>query len=344
MTSRVPSVTFRYSHTIGRIEFTGSGFDNPVAMALGNEDRIYVVNRSSEDRNAQRVTICTVGEDYIGEFARGPARGAASKAPPLDGSLVWPTSIALDSECNVYVADEWLNRIAIFTRDGEWIGAWGIHGNRDGQIYQPSGIAFDPQYDLYVVDSGNNRIQKFTKDGKFLTKWGRQGSGDGEFNLPWGIDIDQQANVYVADWHNDRIQKFSPDGRFLMKFGSSGKADGEFHCPTDIAVDNDGIIYVADWGNDRLQAFDSDGTFIARMTGDATISRWAKQKLDSNPDMWQQRDVAHGMEMEKPFWGPVAVEVDGQGHIYVADSMRQRIQVYRKLAPIFLGLYDNARL
>ena len=338
MTTRVTGATFQYSHTIGRAEFAGPGFRNPVDMVRGEGDLMYVVNRSLEYRpDGKRVTICTVGEDYIGEFARGVTTTGDSPLVESDGSLIWPTSIALDTQGNAYVADEWLNRISMFTKDGEWIGKWGTPGEGDGEINRPSGLAFDSDDHLYLVDSLNHRIQKFTKDGKFLFKWGREGSGDGEFNMPWGIDIDKRGDVYVADWRNDRIQKFTPDGQFLMKFGAPGKGDGELNLPTSVAVDEEGIIYGTDWGNDRLQVFSSDGSFVTKMTGDATISAWGKDKVDANPEMWQEREIAQGLEREKDFWGPIAVEVDSQGRIFVVDSARARIQVYRKQRPYFFG-------
>lgn len=342
MPNQVLGVTFQYSHTIGRGEAAGTGFTYPVALARGDEDLIYVLSRGSEYRpDSMRVTICTVGEDYVGEFARGaPGRNEA----PYPDALVWPTSIALDQDGNVYVADEWRNRIYTYTRDGEPTGKWGTAGQGDGELDQPAGLAFDGDDNLYVVDSGNHRTQKFTRDGHFLTQWGRAGSGDGEFDLPWGIDIDRNGDVYVADWRNDRVQKFTPDGQFLLKFGASGTGDGELNRPTGVAVDKDGIIYVTDWGNDRLQVFDRSGQLMAKMSGDATVSQWGKAKLDANPDMWKEREVAQGLEREKLFWGPIAVEVDDQERVFVVESARNRIQVYRKQAPVFLGQYDGARL
>ena len=152
------------------------------------------------------------------------------------------------------------------------------------------------------------------------------------------------CNVYIADWRNDRIQKFSAEGRFLVKFGSSGTGNGEFNRPTGVAVDQEGLIYVTDWGNDRLQIFEPTGTFMAKMTGDATVSKWGRQKLDANSDMWQQREIAQGLDREKRFWGPVAVGVDDQDRIFVVEPPRARVQVYRKIAPYFVGQYDNARL
>ena len=450
MTTQIQGATFRYSHTIGRGEEAGTGFKNPVALALGAGDVMYVVSRAYDYRgDSKRITICTVVEDYIGEIGNsgrlgGEMMDTGESAAP--GSLVWPTDIALDSEENVYVSDEWLNRIAIFTKDGDWIGAWGIRGGGDGELDQPSGIHFDKEDNLYVVDTGNHRIQKYTKDGQFLSQWGHEGSGDGEFNMPWGIEVDANGDVYVADWRNDRIQKFTADpiaiftkdgdwigawgirgggdgeldqpsgihfdkednlyvvdtgnhriqkytkdgqflsqwghegsgdgefnmpwgievdangdvyvadwrndriqkftadGQFLMKFGSSGKGPGEFNRPTDVAVDKEGLIYVADWDNDRLQVFDALARFIAEITGDATLSKWGETKLDANPEMRLQREIAQGLEREKFLRGPIGVEVDDQDRIFIVDSQRNRIQIYRKLPPFFLGRYDGGRL
>ncbi len=338
----VREATFRFSHCIGRRENIGPGFSNPADIACGPDERLYIINRAEDDRpDAIRITIFNAREDYIGEFGRGrPERG---EKPSPDG-MAWATSIALDHSGNVYVGDEWLSMIFMFTGDGDWIGRWGVAGHGDGELDRPAGLAFDSEDNLFVTDSRNNRIQKFTKDGEFLAKWGREGTGDGEFNMPWGIDTDTQDNVYVVDWRNDRIQKFTPDGQFLMKFGSSGSGDGQFNRPAGIAVDKEGIIYVTDWGNDRLQIFDTDGQFLTKFTGDATLSNLAKLKLDSNPDTWKEREISQYLEREKLFWRPRGLDVDDKGRVFVLDSTRSRIQVYRKLIPTFYGLYDGPRL
>ncbi|GIT02273.1 MAG: hypothetical protein CM1200mP27_08980 [Chloroflexota bacterium] len=182
---------------------------------------------TSTGPDGKRITICTVDEEYIGEFARGVHTAGVTDIVTDDGSLIWPTSVALDKTGNVYVADEWLNRISIFTKDGEWIGKWGTEGNGNGEINKPSGMVFDTDDNMIMVDSQNNRIQKLTKNGEFISSFGTRGSGNGEFNLPWGIDLDADDNIYVADWRNDRIQKFTKNGVFLMAIGTSGIEPGE---------------------------------------------------------------------------------------------------------------------
>ena len=299
MVTEIAPITFQYSHTIGRQENrSGTGFFYPVAITRDEENLLYVLSRGSETPAffpCKRVTVFTVDEELVREFGtKVPPEDADASAP--DGTFMWPTAVALDKAGNAYVADEWLNRISVFDKDGECVGKWGTLGDGDGEFNRPSGLAFDAEDNLYLVDSVNHRVQIFTKEGKFLSKWGGSGSGDGEFSYPWGIEIDHNGDVYVADWRNDRIQKFAPDGQFLMKFGTSGQEDGEFNRPTGVAVDRDGIIYVTDFKNDRLQVFDADGSFITKLTGEATLSKWGRERVALDPTMLRGREMAQGLE------------------------------------------------
>ena len=318
----VTTRSFHYTHTVGRMEYGGAGFRNPLDMALGEDGTIYVVNRSRQDRvEGVRVTVCNLEEDYLREFGHFGEE---------DGEFVWPVSIALDKDENVYVADQWLHRISVFDKGGEFLGKWGEGGQGDGQLNQPFGMAFDGEDNLYVVDSDNNRVQKFTRDGKFLGKWGEAGTGPGQFNRPWGITIDHKGDVYVADWRNDRVQKFTAEGEFLAQFGSSGSGVGQFMRPTNVAVDKEGDMYVADWGNHRVEALTSDGRHITTFTGDATLSQWGQDKLNANPDMVKARSLVRDFGAERQFYYPVAIEIDSQGRLMVLEASRHRIQVYQK--------------
>jgi DNA-binding beta-propeller fold protein YncE len=332
---------YRYSHTIGFYAQNGRGFNNPVDVARGHDGVLYVLNRAGSDVELRmlykRVTMCTLDEDYLGEFSSGGTE---------DGQLMWPAAITIDAEGNVYISDEALHRISIFDAQGRFLGKWGIRGSGVGMFDRPAGLAFDQDQHLLVVDGLNNRIQRYTKDGRFLGQWGTGGRGPGELNLPWGIAVDRAGAVYVADWRNDRIQKFDAQGTFLASYGTSGRGDGEFSRPSGVAVDGEGNIYVADWGNERVQGLSPEGGFLAKFRGESGLSKWGESYFIANQDELEERQKANlepelslspsddlreeSASIEKFFWGPISVKVDDQGRLYVVESCRHRIQVYRK--------------
>jgi DNA-binding beta-propeller fold protein YncE len=314
------------------------GFNRPVALAVGTGNTIYVLNRGSEQIKDTPWNRTQVGA-RVGKFTIGPVPGdeefVADISQPGDslGQLIWPAGMALDSQENVYVTDEWLNRVSIFDTDGHFLRAWGTAGSEDGAFNRPSGMAIDPQDVLYIVDSCNHRVQTFTQDGTFLSTWGSFGSAPGQFNAPWGITLDQQGYVYVADHKNHRVQKFTPDGEFLIQFGSYGTGKRQLNRPTDVTVDPDGDVYICDWANHRVQIFDPEGEMITGLSGDAQeLSKWAKMTLATNPGAMQRRREVPNLEREWRFALPTAVVFDTtHNRLIVADTQRARLQIYNKL-------------
>ena len=341
MVTEIAPLIFEYSHTIGRQEVrSGNGFFNPVAITRDQDNLLYVLSRGTETPAffpCKRVTVFTQDEEFVRDYGQKVPPDDADESTP-NGSFMWPTSVALDSQGNTYVSDEWLNRISVYNNDRGWVDQWGTPGDADGELDRPSGLAFDKEDNLYVVDSRNHRVQVFTKGGKFLFNWGEYGDGDGQFDCPWGIEIDKNGDVFVADWRNDRIQKFASDGRFLMKFGASGQGDGEFNRPTGIAVDKESVVYVADFKNDRVQVFDAGGTYITQLTGEGTLSKWGRERVELDPVAVRGREVAQGLrDREKLFRGPIAVEVDDEGRVFILEVASHRLQIFRKQTAMFQG-------
>jgi DNA-binding beta-propeller fold protein YncE len=315
----------RYSHTIGRLVQTGPGFNSPVDVATAPGGRLYTVNRSNlgqAPRNYLRVTICTIDEEYIGQFTRF-GRG--------DGEITWPTSVAVDRDGNVYVSDEERHDVQVFDRDGNFLRRWGSLGSGPGQFNHPSGLAADQEGNVLVVDSLNNRVQKLTPDGRMLLIWGEAGAGPGQFNLPWGIGADRQGRVYVADWRNGRVQQFSPDGSYLTSFGDRD-GEGRLDRPAGVGVDSVGNVYVSDYGQDTVQVYEPDGRLLTTLHGDATISKWGAQYVAADPEMTALR-AQHAETIaawERLFTGPIGIAVDEQDRIIIADSGKHRLQVYQR--------------
>ena len=330
--------TFTYSHTIGFLAATGRGFTNPVDLAINSQGVLYVLNRAGPETPirlpSKRVSMCTIDEEFLGEFGTGGTG---------DGEFWWPSSIAIDRQDRVYVADEGLQRVTIFSKDGEYLGKWGQKGTGEGQLEYPSSLSFDNNDNLWMTDSGNHRVQRFTSDGKFISAWGQRGSGYGQFEAPWGLALSDDGDIYVSDWGNDRIQRYDTTGRLIEEFGGLPQGDA-IHRPAGLAVDAEGNIYVADWGNERVKVLGPDGSLLASLRGESVDSKWAADYFDANPEEGRLRNEADlepeldpparrdreiSAGVERFFWGPTAVKLDGQGCLYVVDCLRHRLQIYR---------------
>ncbi len=342
LTETVAGRTYDYSYNVGRNAQSGMGFQGPLSMAQGVDGVVYVVNRGAEtignvDWNrtgfGQRISRMKLGrasgeEEYLGEFSRyGDG----------DGQLIWPAGIAADKNGLVYVTDEWLNRVSVFDKDGNYLRHWSTVQPGDEDPNGSCRIAISGEGTIYITDGRSHKVRRFKTDGTFLGTWGTKGSGDGQFDSPWGITIGPDEKIYVADSNNHRVQKFTPDGNFETKFGGPGTKRGDLYYPSDVAVDPDGDVYVCDWsknrwGLGRVHIFNADGEFLTSLSGDAQqLSSWAQQTVDANDDYAKRRREVRSTEPEWTFAQPTGVEFDSENQrLIVTDTQRSRLQIYNK--------------
>lgn len=205
---------YRYSQTIGFYAQNGRGFNNPVDVALGRDGTLYVLNRAGSDIELRmpykRVTMCTVEEDYLGEFASGGTG---------EGQLMWPVAIASDAEGHIYISDEALHRISIFDARGRFLTSW---GNHRVQVLGPDG-AFRAKFrgeaglsrwaqDYFIANPDElAERQKANLEPALdvsLTGDPREESAHIE-KLFWGptsVKVDGQGRIYIVDSCRHRIQ------------------------------------------------------------------------------------------------------------------------------------------
>ena len=321
LTRIVADRVYDYSHVVGGRQITGM-----LTLTVGKEDNVFTVVRRPNNSEIVKISIGTTpgDEEILTRFGKWDGDG---------GQFKWPAGVAVDGEENVYVTDEWLNRVSVFDRDGGFLRTFGEFGDAPGKFNRPSGIAIDANDAVYISDTLNHRIQKLDKFGNPLNAFGRRGDGDGELNAPWGLTTDSDGCVYVADHKNHRVQKFDADGRFAFAIGELGDGERQFDHPTDVAVDTDGDIYVCDWVNNRVQTYDSDWNYITTFTGDAQeLSKWQHEYVLSNPDVYKARRRVYSLEPEWRFALPMAVKFDPvKSRLLVVDPQRWRIQIYNKL-------------
>lgn len=259
----------------------------PVYITISSDGRIYGVGHDTGEKMG-RVGVIDSGDGHtimaFGEFTR--------EDKPYG---LWnPRGIAVDSEGNIYVANQGPYCVKKFDKNGKFIKRWAPRGSGRGRFKDPMGIAIDKRDNsVYVLDdfipSGvlgtagqpeQMRVQKFTKDGRFIKKWGeRLGiawnpflviprlTGIPEIDEPAGITVDSKGFVYVVERSRCRVNKFDSNGRSILQWGKRGKGAGEFDFrvsaePIGMAVDKDDNIYIADTDNNRIQKFDSNGKFL----------------------------------------------------------------------------------
>ncbi|HEV3201474.1 MAG TPA: hypothetical protein VGZ73_26425 [Bryobacteraceae bacterium] len=251
---------------------TSGSLVSPTGVAVDSAGNLYIA-----DQNASRIRKVS-GGSITTVAGNGTYGYSGDNGPATSASLAGPTSVAVDSSGNLYIADFGNHRIrkvsggTITTVAGN--GTAGNSGD-DGpatsaSLNNPSGVAVDSAGTLYLADYGNNRIRKVA--GGNITAGagnGRYGfSGDGgpatsaSLNGTVAVAVDSSGNLYLADLGNNRVRKVS--GGIIITVAGNGTAgfsgDGgpatsaSLDSPAGMAVDAAGNLYIADMGNSRIRA------------------------------------------------------------------------------------------
>jgi DNA-binding beta-propeller fold protein YncE len=226
--------------------------------------------------------------------------------------LVQPYGIAVDSKGNLYVADQRVGAVFIFSTDQRRDVLEMIKNGSHAHFVRIIALAMDDNDRLFIADPGLKHVLVLNKDHKaedVITE------GIGE---PSGLTIDKQNRLlYVADLELDQVLVYDADTlKLLRKIGTTGHkheltSPGDFAKPTGVAVDKEGNLYVCDTLNNRIEIFDADGQFIS----------------------------AFGKSGDGPgyFARPKGVAVDSDGHVWVADGVQDRVQVFEKEGQLLIS-------
>ena len=234
-------------------------------------------------------------------------------------SLLQPYGVTVDSKGNLYVADQKVGAIFIFTTE---------KGTRDVELIKNSvhahfvriiGLTMDDNDRLFVSDPGLRHVLIFDKDHK-----AEDVITDGMVD-PGGLAIDTKNRLlYVADVELDQVLVYDADTlKLVRKIGTTGHkheltTPGDFSKPAGVAVDAEGNLYVADTYNNRIEIFDADGQFVSTFG-----------KAGDGPGYFSR---------------PKGVAIDGDGHIWVADGMQDRVQVFNKEGQLLISFGGHGLL
>jgi DNA-binding beta-propeller fold protein YncE len=187
----------------------------------------------------------------------GGGRGTAAPGRGVPGdSFSFPADVTWDRAGNIYVGDGFgtNNRVAKFTKDGDYVKSWGQTGSAQGQFNTIRGIAADAAGNIYVADAGNRRIQVFDGEGTFKSQIADVG-------VPQAICISGGATQYLYSSNSNdpesmdhgEIYKIRLTGQVVGKFGRAGKMPKEFGIVNAIDCRTENDLVVGEIWNWRAQ-------------------------------------------------------------------------------------------
>jgi len=300
-------------------------FSNPEYIASDPVGNLYVTDGLNN-------RIRKISRSGLVSLLTGTQAAGILDGPLASAQFHLPTGIAIDSAGNLYVSDQFNNRIRKITPDG-FVSTLAGHGNgltlggfADGPPETAlfdglSGLSVDVAGNVYLADLNNQRVRKISPAGITSTL---AGTGDAAFadgrtvdiryGNPEGAYCDAAGNVFVVDAGHHRIMKITPLG-IVSVFAGSGvrgfrddvSAAAQFSFPSSIVGDSTGNLYVADAGNNRIRKITPDG-MVTSLAGNANGS------------------FQDGQGPNAGFNGPVGIAIDAAGVLYVADANNNRIR------------------
>jgi len=246
---------------------------------------------------------CNHGAGIVGPT---DSRSLCLAPPPGIGDL--RAGVALDSDGNLWVADNENNRVLRFPNDTTTglpakeadlvLGQPDFTTNRGGSgengMFKPASIAIDPSNTVYVADSLNNRVLLFYPP--FSNGMTASLVISAQNMIPTGLAIDLNGALWVNEEGNRRITRYQ--NQVLDLEISVGYSLGG------LGVDEDGNLYATDSGTVQ------------------EVSRYSLPSyLRTGTILKEQEDGIFNFPGPRGFWDVSGIEIAG-GQLIASDGSR----------------------
>ena len=284
----------------GQEGFSGDGeiateamISRPHDIAVDNSGNLYIADFYNHrirrvDTNGIITTVAGNGNtDY----------GAGDNGPAIEATIVYPYTIEVDSEGNLFIIEMGRGCVRKIDISGTITSAIGSGSGFSGdggpaieaKFDHPTDISSDPAGNFYISDSRNHRIRMVDTNGIVTTI---AGSGDSLFSgdggpallaglmYPSGVSINNEGELLISSGQSNRIRKISilPS---LKKSASEGKITFAEDSGKEIRISSTGL-HEATMDSDtgvplRQFAYDGSDNLIAitdQFGNQTTISRY----------------------------------------------------------------------
>jgi hypothetical protein len=232
-----------------------------------------------------------------------------------------PSRMAVHPKGLVYVIDNAAHNILVFSRLGQLLQTW-----KKVTSYE---IAISPQGEIYVIDDEDS-IKIFTPGGKFLRDFAKVTNQ--YVHSPRGIAFSGER-VYVAD---DGIKIFDLEGHLIHE--RKLLDDGRPINSRRIAIFLDGKIYVSTFPGSQVRIFEMTtlkylGEMVIPEALGVAVAPWEEIYVSSLEHMNVfvfSPDGIYQATLNGNFRFPSNVSISPQGEIYIADAIKESIQVFER--------------
>ena len=251
----------------------------PYGIAVDASGNIYIADQANN-----RIRKVTASTGIITTIAgNGTAGFSGDGAAATSAQLNNPAAIAVDGSGNIFIADQYNQRIRKITASTGNIstiagtGTYSYSGDggaaTSATFQNPTGIELDASGNIYIADLFNHVIRKITASTGFISTVAGSGtagySGDGgaatsaNLNYPTDIALDDSGNLYISVQYSHRIRKVSAltgnistvAGTGTAAYGGDGgpATSAQINFPTGVSADAGGNLYIADRENHRIR-------------------------------------------------------------------------------------------
>jgi len=174
-----------------------------------------------------------------------------------------PTSIAIESGGDFYLADSETGRVALMNPRGRTLETWRKPADMPAKTWAPYRIRLGLDGNLYIADPVNQQIAKLSGDCRYVTSWSfpfSEPKNARDSPQAMGLAVFQSL-VAASDVGKRLLSVWTLDGREILSVDFSQHPEwGQNAAPTDIAFTPKGELLVLDQPDARVLRFKINAT------------------------------------------------------------------------------------